>query len=232
MRTGAQRPSAQGYAHNLLRVANISTMASNGNEIPEESSQATKRLRWATQRRPGRSGSRKRVSIMDRLHHKGSIGSEKKRESGISTDLGRINENPNDDAKDEEDTDTVNTVVHAPRKIFFNTPLPAEMVDEDGNPSTHFARNKIRTAKYTPLSFLPKNIWWQFHNIANIYFLVLIILAVCILKADHFTLLIIISVLLGFRCCQSRAGCCPIDCNCCGNSYQRCDRRLQANSTG
>jgi phospholipid-translocating ATPase len=161
-------------------------MASNGNDVPEEPTQTTtKRLRWATQRRPGKSGSRKRVSIMDRLHHKGSTGSEKKRESGISSDMGRISEDPNEDAKDEEDTDTVNTVVSAPRKIFFNSPLPPEMLDENGHPSTHFARNKIRTAKYTPLSFLPKNIWLQFHNIANVYFLILIILAVCMTRRDE-----------------------------------------------
>ena len=116
---------------------------------------------------------------MDRLHHKGSTSSEKKRDSGIGPDLGAINEDPSEDAKDEEETDTVNTVVHAPRKIFFNSPLPPEMLDENGHPSMHYERNKIRTAKYTPLSFIPKNLFLQFHNIANIYFLILIILAVC-----------------------------------------------------
>ncbi|CAK8697273.1 unnamed protein product [Clavelina lepadiformis] len=40
--------------------------------------------------------------------------------------------------------------------------------------STH--NNKIRTTKYTILSFFPKNIFEQFHRWANFYFVVLIIL--------------------------------------------------------
>lgn len=50
------------------------------------------------------------------------------------------------------------------------------MIDEEGNPIMQYPRNKIRTTKYTPLTFLPKNILFQFHNFANVYFLVLIIL--------------------------------------------------------
>jgi phospholipid-translocating ATPase len=65
-----------------------------------------------------------------------------------------------------------------PRKVFFNIPLPAEALNEHGKPAAQFRRNKIRTAKYTPLSFLPKNLFHQFHNIANIYFFFLIILGV------------------------------------------------------
>ncbi|KAL2758570.1 hypothetical protein ACRALDRAFT_2101016 [Sodiomyces alcalophilus JCM 7366] len=62
------------------------------------------------------------------------------------------------------------------RKLFVNLPLPPDLLDEDGIPSQQFARNKIRTAKYTPLSFIPKNLWFQFHNIANIFFLFVVIL--------------------------------------------------------
>jgi phospholipid-translocating ATPase len=64
------------------------------------------------------------------------------------------------------------------RIVFFNTPLPADAMDEEGHPLTHYARNKIRTAKYTPISFVPKNLWFQFHNIANVYFLFIVILGV------------------------------------------------------
>lgn len=64
------------------------------------------------------------------------------------------------------------------RRIFFNIPLPDDAKDENGHPLADFGRNKIRTAKYTPLSFIPKNLWFQFHNIANIYFLFVIILSV------------------------------------------------------
>ncbi|KAI5956561.1 DNF1 [Candida jiufengensis] len=64
------------------------------------------------------------------------------------------------------------------RTVVFNRELPEEFLDpESGKPITDYPRNKIRTTKYTPLTFLPKNIFNQFfHNIANIYFLVLIIL--------------------------------------------------------
>lgn len=66
----------------------------------------------------------------------------------------------------------------ARRTIYFNVPLPDYAKDEDGHLKAHYARNKIRTAKYTPLSFIPKNLWFQFHNIANVYFLFVIVLAV------------------------------------------------------
>lgn len=68
------------------------------------------------------------------------------------------------------------------RKVFFNIPLPPEALDDSGRPVAHFNRNKIRTAKYTPISFVPKNLWYQFHNIANVYFLFLIILGVSIVS--------------------------------------------------
>ena len=65
-----------------------------------------------------------------------------------------------------------------PRTIFFGLPLADEFKDDEGNPTQQYPRNKIRTAKYTPLSFIPKNLWFQFHNIANIFFLFLVILVV------------------------------------------------------
>ena len=39
-----------------------------------------------------------------------------------------------------------------------------------------FLSNKISTAKYNCLTFLPKNLWEQFHKISNVYFLVIAIL--------------------------------------------------------
>jgi phospholipid-translocating ATPase len=74
--------------------------------------------------------------------------------------------------------------VEGPRKIFFNIPLPIEALNEHGKPAARFGRNKIRTAKYTPLSFLPKNLFHQFHNIANIYFFFLIILGVSFIRSE------------------------------------------------
>jgi phospholipid-translocating ATPase len=64
-----------------------------------------------------------------------------------------------------------------PRSIFFNQELPDELINpKTGKTTQVFEKNEIRTTKYTPLSFLPKNLFFQFHNIANIYFLFLIIL--------------------------------------------------------
>ncbi|KAH3671888.1 hypothetical protein OGAPHI_000074 [Ogataea philodendri] len=63
------------------------------------------------------------------------------------------------------------------RQIFFNLPLPESMLDPKTRlPLANYPRNKIRTTKYTPISFLPKNIFFQFTNIANSYFLLIIIL--------------------------------------------------------
>lgn len=129
-----------------------------------------KRIRWATQRVTGANEQKKRHSIIGRLHHRKAGSSEKKRESGEGSHLDGIQE--------ETDTSTENgDQEDSRRRIFFNIPLPDDAKDEDGRPLAQYARNKIRTAKYTPLSFIPKNLWFQFHNIANIYFLFVIVLA-------------------------------------------------------
>ncbi|KAF1812685.1 phospholipid-translocating P-type ATPase [Eremomyces bilateralis CBS 781.70] len=132
-------------------------------------SESTKRLRWATKRTGGKAGDRKRKSIMDRLHRRTASNDTKsnfKRDSNTT-------DGPDDLMKPEEPEPEE----EGPgRRIFFNLPLPPEARDEDGHPTQHYARNKIRTSKYTPISFIPKNLWFQFHNIANIYFLFSIIL--------------------------------------------------------
>lgn len=98
--------------------------------------------------------------------------SEKKRDS-----LGKeTGPSENGDVTSEE---TDSDEQDAGRTVYFNIPLPAHERDNEGHPKAHYARNKIRTAKYTPLSFVPKNLWFQFHNIANVYFLFIIILGVC-----------------------------------------------------
>ena len=40
----------------------------------------------------------------------------------------------------------------------------------------NYAKNSIRTTKYTILSFLPKNLFEQFHRFANCYFVFIILL--------------------------------------------------------
>lgn len=62
------------------------------------------------------------------------------------------------------------------RQIYVNQPLPPHMVDAAGHPIITYPRNKIRSTRYTPMSFVPKNLIFQFKNVANFYFLILVIL--------------------------------------------------------
>lgn len=147
------------------------------------------RTRWATRKLTIKSSSNKRVSIIDRLH-KRTGSTEKKRQSGMShTTLGDGQESTvlggsraEDAASQSPDTEPEED---SGRRIFFNKPLPDDMKDEEGHPIAVYTRNKIRTAKYTPLSFVPKNLWFQFHNLANIFFLFMVILIVsCLHRLD------------------------------------------------
>ncbi|PGH26409.1 hypothetical protein AJ80_01907 [Polytolypa hystricis UAMH7299] len=132
-----------------------------GEDNESHISKPMRRMRWATQREPGASGVKKRVSIMDRFHRRISSTNEKRKSAVSSTgELARV-----------EGAENLRT-------IYFNLPVPDEAKDENGNLLDSFARNKIRTAKYTPLSFIPKNLYFQFQNIANIYFLFIIILSI------------------------------------------------------
>lgn len=133
---------------------------------PEGPALTTLRTRWATRKMTIKSSNKKRLSIMHRAGHK-KHNSEKSRNSGGTESL-----------QTEANTATDPEEGNGGRKMFFNLPLPAELLDEEGHPSQHFPRNKIRTAKYTPISFVPKNLWFQFQNIANIFFLFLVILVV------------------------------------------------------
>ncbi|KAJ2160388.1 phospholipid transporting ATPase [Coemansia sp. RSA 552] len=63
----------------------------------------------------------------------------------------------------------------AARTVYVNTPMPPAALDARGRPPA-YAPNHIRTAKYTALSFVPKNLLEQFRRAANVYFLFLLIL--------------------------------------------------------
>lgn len=145
-------------------------MAANSTKGVSHVSNPVKRIRWATQRVTGPNERKKRHRIMDRLH-KGTSSGEKKRESA---DVSQ----PGNQQQEGTESEAGEYPEASQRRIFFNLPLPDDAKDEEGRPFTKFSRNKIRTAKYTPLSFVPKNLWFQFHNVANIYFLFLIILGV------------------------------------------------------
>ncbi|KAM5374120.1 hypothetical protein ACJA88_008282 [Fusarium oxysporum] len=151
------------------------TTTSDGHLDPQALS-ATQRSRWATQRKSVNSSNNKRNSLLERMGHKKTGSNEKNPPSDGSDPHGDDGQPPQANPEDlnggEEDED------HENRTLFFNQPLPEELLDENGHPTQVFTRNKIRTAKYTPLSFVPKNLWFQFHNVANIFFLFLVILVI------------------------------------------------------
>jgi phospholipid-translocating ATPase len=129
-------------------------------------SKPVKRMRWATQRVPGQGGTRKRLSILNR--QKPTAPTDESHKAKFSPY-----------AEEAPAQDPGSAIKSESRTIYVNIPLPDEAKDEQGHIKQNYGRNKIRTAKYTPLSFFPKNLWFQFHNIANIYFFFIIILSVC-----------------------------------------------------
>lgn len=58
--------------------------------------------------------------------------------------------------------------------------VPNHLVSDDVEPRQHpnaaFLTNAIKTTKYTVFSFLPRNLFEQFHRFANIYFLFIVLL--------------------------------------------------------
>lgn len=139
-------------------------------ETSHISKPGAKRSRWATTRLQGHSGVKKRLSILNRGSRTRANQSEEKPDGTGQPVFKITSESP----MGQERVD----VKSESRTIYTNQPLPPEEIDENGHKVHEFPRNKIRTAKYTPLSFIPKNLWFQFHNIANIYFLFIIILGV------------------------------------------------------
>ncbi|KAK4198443.1 putative type IV phospholipid-transporting ATPase [Triangularia verruculosa] len=154
-----------------------SPMAEEGNDSlgPEISMQRT---RWATRKMTVKSGSKKRLSLIGRKHNR--TPSEKKRASGGAGPL----QQPEETVPEEGEAETQSMTSAneeggaAPRQLYFGQPLPRGLQDEEGKPTRQFTRNKIRTARYTPLSFIPKNLFFQFHNVANIFFLFSVILVI------------------------------------------------------
>jgi phospholipid-translocating ATPase len=174
-------------------------------------SKPVKRMRWATQRAPGQSGMGKRLSILNR--HKPTASTEEAHNAKVS---------PYAEEARAEDPSSTNR--SEPRTIYVNIPLPDEAKDEQGHIKQRYARNKIRTSKYTPLSFIPKNLWFQFHNIANIYFFFIIILSVCQSSPTQFTHLLKLRLtdFLYFRRFEPRTRLSSPDCHHHAHCYQRC----------
>ncbi|CAG9995747.1 unnamed protein product [Clonostachys byssicola] len=134
---------------------------------------STSRSRWATRRMTTKSGGSKRTALMDRMQQSNNEKEDQQdppERKNSKTDAAQAEAGGKGKGEDEDEDE------NGGRTLYFNQPLPPEMQDTDGRPLYTYPRNKIRTAKYTPLSFVPKNLWFQFHNIANIYFLFVVIL--------------------------------------------------------
>jgi phospholipid-translocating ATPase len=156
-------------------------MAKGGDGAPgngEPSAFQTKRSRWATRKLTIKSSGNKRRSIMDRIHKRTGSTEKKRRSAGSASMQTTATANAEAEGEGNGDANSTTSEEEEGRYLYFNQPLPADMVDEDGHPKVQYTRNKIRTAKYTPVSFIPKNLWFQFQNIANVFFLFLVILAV------------------------------------------------------
>lgn len=79
----------------------------------------------------------------------------------------------------------INFILRRPEKTEFERPsfrtiVPNHLVPPKTPPKLHpngkTVNNRIRTTKYTVLSFLPKNLLEQFHRVANLYFIFIILL--------------------------------------------------------
>ena len=151
-----------------------------------------KRSRWGTHRGPpkhriernksfklGRQVSQM-LHIGDAQAKRNEIG-QRQRGNGHSRTVSGVNEPYRDSINsDENNSDPFHNDEDKSdlpeRHIYFNRALPNHLLDEEGFPITHYARNKIRTTKYTPLTFIPKNLMFQFKNVANVYFMFIVIL--------------------------------------------------------
>lgn len=193
------------------------------NEEGAHVSTPVKRKRWATQRATGNKERKKRGSILNRFHNR--IGSAEKNRLSANASPNAMHEGSESSEGGEQENNA--------RRIFFNIPLPDDAKDETGQPLADFGRNKIRTAKYTPLSFVPKNLWFQFHTIANVYFLFVIILAV---RASNrawktITLTEVLDI-PHLRRFQSGPGRCSSNIHSLRHSRQRCSGGLAQNRVG
>ena len=153
---------------NHVQVSEPQELEEDPPALERQTTQPLNRTRWATTRQPGRKGTNKRRSIFQRnMKRMSSLYTHRDSATTDATDL-KAEAIANDN------------VIEGPahRTIYVNQPLPPHALDEEGRPLHVFKRNKIRTAKYTPLSFIPKNLWFQLHNVANIYFIFIVVLGV------------------------------------------------------
>ncbi|KAK3611089.1 hypothetical protein CHS0354_000095 [Potamilus streckersoni] len=62
------------------------------------------------------------------------------------------------------------------RKVVPNHTSPVQSTKKKSHPNWAYASNRITTTKYSILTFIPKNLFEQFHRFANLYFIFIVAL--------------------------------------------------------
>ena len=62
------------------------------------------------------------------------------------------------------------------RSVIPNHTIPDVAPKAKAHPNRNYASNRIKTTKYTIITFLPKNLFEQFHRFANLYFIFVVAL--------------------------------------------------------
>ena len=70
----------------------------------------------------------------------------------------------------------VEAVAKTQRRHVVPNHLVPDDADSKEHPNHGYLSNCIKTTKYTVLSFIPKNLFEQFHRFANLYFLFIVLL--------------------------------------------------------
>jgi phospholipid-translocating ATPase len=160
----------------------MASLARNQSEV----SLPVNRIRWATRRENEEGGSRRRRSILRRLRHRPKQSSDTNQTPQANNTADNSAAASAKESRSSDETSATQQLAEK-RTVYFNVPLPDDARDEQGRPKQYYSRNKIRTAKYTPISFIPKNLWFQFHNVANLYFAFIIVLGVSSPSVSFFT---------------------------------------------
>lgn len=125
-----------------------------------------RRDRWGTQRHKNGRPVRKTSRVVRRNTLKRAMNHIPQGKRLFSGSVAEEEENQHRDEKDRS---------NEKRNVYWNMPVPEDQLDDDGR-LPEYPRNKIRTTKYTPITFIPKNLFYQFKNVANIFFLTMIVL--------------------------------------------------------
>lgn len=112
----------------------------------------------------------------DEENRRDSLYEEVRRRSTIMNDENKRNSMYSRHSSQKvETTVKLRKIMTGGRRIYINLPLPSFELSKKGH-APAYASNRIRTSKYTIITFVPKNLFEQFRRPANLYFLGMAIL--------------------------------------------------------